>query len=263
MTITLLQGILLALVGFLLGIDQCTEAFSWFRPLVVSFFAGAVLGNVQVGLQSGAVAELAYLGLLTVGGTVPPDSLMAGMMTTVLAYSNASLTPEAALGLSLPFAMLAQWWGVICNTMFAMFNAPADKCCANADYKGLTKLMALATFIRCFGIALIVFLSAYAIQGPIQTLVNQFPAWLIHGFTVAGNLLPGVGLALLMRVMLRKENIVFLFIGFLMKSYISMGNVLPVAALAACIAVISYSLDKRMESANAAAGNGGNDNGGI
>ena len=81
MSITLTQGLLLALVGFICAVDSCWEAFYWFRPMVVAFFAGIALGNVQLGVACGAVAELSYLGLLTVGGTVPPDPLMAGMMT--------------------------------------------------------------------------------------------------------------------------------------------------------------------------------------
>ena len=80
MQITLVQGLLLALVGFICGIDQLTENFYWFRPIVVSFFAGIALGNVSLGVACGAVSELSYLGLLTVGGSVPPNPLMAGMI---------------------------------------------------------------------------------------------------------------------------------------------------------------------------------------
>ena len=124
MEITLIQGLLLALVGFVCGCDQIFEAFYWFRPLVVSFFAGIVLGNVELGVACGAVGELAYLGLLTVGGTVPPDPLMAGMMTVVIAYTTGQ-SPDAAIGLSLPFALLAQWVGIIFNTVYV---SVAHKC---------------------------------------------------------------------------------------------------------------------------------------
>lgn len=88
MEITLFQGLMLLLVGFICAIDLGLEVLYWFRPMVVSFFAGIVLGNVELGVRCGAVAELSYLGLLSVGGTVPPDPLMAGMMTTVIAYTT-------------------------------------------------------------------------------------------------------------------------------------------------------------------------------
>ena len=82
MQITLVQGLLIALLVFICAIDKHMETFMWFRPLVVAFFTGIILGDVRLGMQAGAVAELSYLGLLTVGGTVPPDPLFAGLMTT-------------------------------------------------------------------------------------------------------------------------------------------------------------------------------------
>lgn len=88
MQITLVQGLLIALLVFICAIDKHMETFMWFRPLVVAFFTGIILGDVRLGMQAGAVAELSYLGLLTVGGTVPPDPLFAGLMTTVLAYTT-------------------------------------------------------------------------------------------------------------------------------------------------------------------------------
>ena len=98
MEITLIQGILLFLVGFSCALDAWLENFYWFRPLVVAFFAGIVVGDVQLGIACGAVAELSYLGLLTVGGTVRADPLMEGMMTFVVAYTTWQ-DAKAALGL--------------------------------------------------------------------------------------------------------------------------------------------------------------------
>lgn len=77
MQITLIQGLLIALVVFICAADKHMETFMWFRPLVVAFFTGIILGDISLGLKAGAIAELSYLGLLTVGGTVPPDPLFA------------------------------------------------------------------------------------------------------------------------------------------------------------------------------------------
>lgn len=67
MQITLVQGLLIALLVFICAFDKHMETFMWFRPLVVAFFTGIILGDVRLGMQAGAVAELSYLGLLTVG----------------------------------------------------------------------------------------------------------------------------------------------------------------------------------------------------
>lgn len=47
MQITLVQGLLIALLVFICAIDKHMETFMWFRPLVVAFFTGIILGDVR------------------------------------------------------------------------------------------------------------------------------------------------------------------------------------------------------------------------
>ena len=108
MSVTLLQGLILALIVFAFAWDARWECFFVFHPIIVCFVTGLVLGDWKLGLEAGAIAELSYLGLTTVGGTVPPNALIAGLMTVVLAYKS-GVSAETALGLSLPFALLMQW----------------------------------------------------------------------------------------------------------------------------------------------------------
>lgn len=260
MQITLIQGILLALLAFICACDACWEAFFWFRPIVVAFFAGIILGDVQVGLAAGAVAELSYLGLLTVGGTVPPDPLMAGMMTTVIAFTTGQ-SAETALGLSLPFALLAQWVGIVCNTTFAGFLRPLDHACENADTKKFTQIVILGLVIKAGIYALITFLSAFALQNQIAGFVNMFPEWLIHGFEISGGLLPAVGLTLLLVVMLKKQNVAYLFIGFLLMTFLKLGNILPVAIAGIAVAFIGYLNDETIKKNAISVGGGADDDG--
>ncbi len=239
MEITLVQGLLLSLIAFICSLDQQAEVFLIFRPIVVCFFSGIVLGDMPLGLSAGAVAELAYLGLLTIGGTVPPNPLIAGIMTVVIAHTS-GVSAEAALGLSLPFALLGQWIGMILSTVYSGLMPIADRYCAEADVSALGRLVIISAIGKSLVTAVIIFLSAYLMQAPITALVETFPVWLIRGFRVAGNLLPGVGLALLLKVMLKIDNIAYLFIGFLIATYIPMGNVLPIAILAVCITFLSF-----------------------
>jgi len=244
MQITFIQGILLTVLAMICAVDAATEAFFWFRPIVVAFFAGIILGDVQLGLAAGAVAELSYLGLLTVGGTVPPDPLMAGMMTTVIAYAS-NISAETALGLALPFALLAQWWGIFTNTAYAGFMKPLEEKAKKADIRGFWNIIVVSLVIKSIGYGVITFLSVYAMQNLISGFVSSFPIWLIHGFEIAGGVLPAVGLGLLLRIMLKSENTPYLFLGFLMATFLSLGNVLPIAIAAIAIALIGYHNDKK------------------
>ena len=62
--------------------------------------------------------------------------------------------------------------------------------------------------------AVIAFLCTYLAQGAMQALVKAMPAWLTHGFEVAGGILPAVGFGLLLRVMFKAQYIPYLIAGF-------------------------------------------------
>ena len=258
MQITLIQGLLIALVVFICAMDKHMEAFMWFRPLVVAFFTGIILGDVSLGLKAGAIAELSYLGLLTVGGTVPPDPLFAGLMTTVLAHTT-GCDVNTALGLAVPFALIGQWIGTATNTFYAGFLPSIDKAVAEGNEKVLERKMNIGWFLYGILFAVAAFLSVYAFQSGIAAFVNAFPEWLVHGFEVAGGLMPAVGLALLLVVMLKKENVAFLLAGFVIMVITNCANILPVAIIAGCIAFVGFNRDvqiAKLEEAKGASGEG-------
>lgn len=250
MEITLIQGLLLMLVGFICALDAGLEVLYWFRPMVVAFFAGIALGDVTLGVACGAVAELSYLGLLTVGGTVPPDPLMAGMMTVVIAYTTGQ-DAKTALGLSLPFALLAQWLGIFFNTVYVGIAHKCDDYAEKGDTKGFSTLVLAGWVVKALTTAVLVFLCSYAMQGPIQSFVSTFPVWLIHGFEVAGGILPAVGLGLLLMVTLNKDNAPYLFLGLIMATFLDMPNVLPIAIAGVSLAYINYMHEKKIDEASA------------
>lgn len=63
MHVTLFQGILLAITAMICGLDFWLEALFIFRPLIVSTLTGLILNDVQLGLTTGALTELAFAGL--------------------------------------------------------------------------------------------------------------------------------------------------------------------------------------------------------
>ena len=87
---------------------------------------------------------------------------------------------------------------------------------------------------------MIAFLCTYLAQGAMQALVKAMPAWLTHGFEVAGGILPAVGFGLLLRVMFKAQYIPYLIAGFLFVCYIQVSNLLPVAVLGAGFAVYEF-----------------------
>lgn len=57
MEITLIQGLMLAVMAIIVGLDFFLEAFFIFRPLMVSTFTGLILNDVVLGLKVGALSN--------------------------------------------------------------------------------------------------------------------------------------------------------------------------------------------------------------
>ena len=124
---------------------------------------------------------------------------------------------------------------------------------AAGNEKGLAQTMYFGWLLYSAAFALAAFLSVYALQNSIASFVAAFPVWLVHGFEVAGGLMPAVGLALLLVVMLKKENVAYLLAGFVIMIITNCQNILPVAIIAGCIAFIGFNRDVEMNKAAAAA----------
>ena len=239
MDISLGQGILLSLMAVIVGIDFWLEGLFIFRPIIVSTLTGLILGDLKLGLIAGGLTELAFAGLTPAGGTQPPNPVLAGIMTTVIAFTTKS-APEASIGLALPFSFLMQYILLFFYSTFSLFMAKSDQYAEEGDTKSFARINLLPTFIVAITYGIVVFLSAYVAQDAMKSLVNSMPEWLTHGFEVAGGLLPAVGFGMLLKVMLKKQYVAYLIVGFLFASFIEFSNLLPVALIGAAIALIDY-----------------------
>lgn len=190
MEITFIQGILLAIMCIIVGLDFFLEAFFLFRPLMVSTFTGIILGDVVLGLKVGALIELAFAGLTPAGGTQPPNPVMAGLMGTVLAYTT-GCEPEQALALCLPFSFLGQYIILFYYSAFSFFMGKADDCAANADIKGIAHINYLTMGIVSITYGVLAFLCAYVAQAPMQAFVEWLPEIVTHGLVNCRRYLTG------------------------------------------------------------------------
>lgn len=249
--ITMMQGIGLAIMALIVGIDFWLEALYIFRPLIVCTLTGAILGDIQTGLITGALTELAFTGLTPIGGTQPPNPVLAGIMTTVIAHST-GVDAKTAIGLGLPFSFLMQYIILFYYSVFSFFMQKADRYAEEADGAALGRLNLLLTAIVAVTYAAVTFLCAYVSQGAMQSLVRSMPVWLTHGFEVAGGILPAVGFGLLLKVMMKTPFTPFFIIGFLFVTFIPVQNLLPVALLGTAFAIYEY-YNQQKKAAQAAA----------
>ncbi len=184
--------------------------FGWkpyfIRPIIVCTLTGAILGDIQTGLITGGLTELALAGLTPAGGVQPPNPIMAGLMTTVIAWST-GVDAKTAIGLGLPFSLLMQYVILFFYSAFSLFMTKPTIMRKEADTAAFSRLNWTTMLIVASAYAVIAFLCTYLAQGAMQALVKAMPAWLTHGFEVAGGILPAVGFGLLLRVMFKAQYI--------------------------------------------------------
>lgn len=269
MEITFIQGIMLAVMTVIVGLDFFLEAFFIFRPLMVATFTGLILGDVVLGLQVGALIELAFAGLTPAGGTQPPNPVFAGLMGVVLAYTT-GCEPQAALGLCLPFSFLGQYVILFYYSAFSFFMGKADDYAAKADIGGIRRINFTTMAIISLTYGVLAFLCVYVAQEPMKAFVNWLPEVITHGLEVAGGILPAVGFGMLLRVMMKMKYVPYFIAGFLMACFCDMPNLLPVAMLGAVFALIDFfnakqrkaDIEEAIQEAGVT-GNGGDTNVGI
>lgn len=246
MEITLMQGLGLAIMAIIVGIDFWLEALFIFRPIIVCTLSGMILGDVQLGLLCGGITELAFAGLTPAGGTQPPNPVLAGVMTVVIAYTTGT-EPAGAMALALPFSFLMQYVILFCYSSFSFFMKGADAGAEEADPNKIYKTAATCTGIIALLYAAIVFLCAFVAQDAMKVLVESLPAWLTHAFEIAGGMLPAVGFAMLLKVMLKAEFVPYLLIGFVISCFLSYSNLLPIAVVGVALALFVYNIEQSIK----------------
>lgn len=240
MEITVIQGLLIALVtsfcysGQLLGIYTN-------RALVMSFFVGVILGDIPTALTFGALAELAYMGFgVGAGGTVPPNPVGPGIVGTIMAITlkDSGVTPQSALALSFPFAVLFQFVTTAIYTLFAGGTKWSTTALQKKNYKRFS-LIANSTFIAFAVTGFLIGLASAISRPGLQAFVKALPDWLINGFSVAGGLIPAIGFAMILSVMLKKQLVPYVLLGYICVAYLKLPT-MGVALVGTAFALIQY-----------------------
>lgn len=228
------------LIGLIAGIgilDERIFGVTLFgRPIVLSVFVGLVLGDPVQGIIIGAQLELVWMGLAGIGGSTPPDWVTGGVIGTTLAILSGQGV-GVALAIAVPVAVLAQSLGILVRIINLYFANRADRYAQRGDFRGVTLMMWIPPILFFCSTALPAFLATLLGASQIDAFMEAVPDWTIDGLTVAGQLLPAVGFALLLDMLFSRKTVVFFVLGFLIAAYMGI-DITGLALLAACIAII-------------------------
>lgn len=232
------------LVGLVLGFCKSEWMYGFpmtGRPIVVSTLTGLVLGDPVQGVILGSILELMFIGAFNVGVALYPDYTSAGAICTAFAILTGG-GKAVATALAVPIGLLGAFIFVgikiMINTTFGQFMLRALE---NDNSKKASRIYIAGSFFSCFIIYFIyAFVCIYVGSGAVEAAVNAIPKVVINGLTTSANLLPAIGFAMLLQMIISKKMAPFFFIGFILAAYLNMPTI-AVTLLAVMIVLILVS----------------------
>ena len=114
----MMQAVLVGLTVFALEFIEtwCSYPMTT-RPLIVGTAIGIVLGDVATGVTVGASLELVFMGVMAIGGTVPPDACSGTAVGTAYAIILGQGV-ETAFTLAIPASIVPDLVRTVSRTAF-------------------------------------------------------------------------------------------------------------------------------------------------
>ena len=193
------------------------------RPIIIGPVVGLIMGDVQTGLFVGGQLELVWMGLVGIGTSTPPDMVVGSSLAVAFAIQTGA-TYETTLALAIPISLLAQVGAIgvcIVNTVFAH---RADACAEKGDYRGveISNWMGSALY---FLFKFTMIFVGYIVGGAVITaLVENIPSIIQAGLGQSGNLLPALGIGMLIQLTFDKKFGAFLFLGWALAAFLGIGT---------------------------------------
>lgn len=226
-----------AAVGIL---DQISIQWGFYTPLFAAVVTGILLGNVKIGLEVGATLMLMTLGVATYGGASVPDYLSGAIMGTAYAIITGQ-GAEYGIALAIPIGLLLTQCDILGRMSNSFFLRRAEKCLEREDYKGIETCNLLSILPWALSRFIPVFLGLFFGEAVVSAINAWIPAWFMSGLKAASQLLPAMGIAILMRYLPFKKYFPYFILGFALLAYgSSVFTVLFVALVGLALAGIHY-----------------------
>lgn len=217
------------------------------QPLFSAIPIGLIMGDLKTALIIGAGVQILYIGLVAAGSNLPADDSLAGLIAIPIAIS-AGLSTELAIAIAVPVGVMGVFIDQLRKTVNVVFVHMADKYAEEGSAKKIVLAAVVYPTILSFFMRFPVpfFANMYGAEA-VENFMNSVPEWLLHGFSVAGGLLPALGFALTMFVIGKKHLLPWFFIGYFLVQFSGI-PIMGVAVFGICaILLISTYQNQRAE----------------
>ncbi|MBD1575751.1 PTS mannose/fructose/sorbose/N-acetylgalactosamine transporter subunit IIC [Vibrio sp. S11_S32] len=238
MEIGLMQALMLGVLAFFAGLDLFNGLTHFHRPVVLGPIVGFILGDLHTGIIVGGTLELIWMGLAPLAGAQPPNVIIGTIVGTTFAITT-HVKPDVAVGVAVPFAVAVQMGITFLFSAMSAVMAKCDKMADNADTRGIEKVNYFAMLVLGVFYFLCAFLPIYIGAEHAGAMVNSLPKELVDGLGVAGGMMPAIGFAVLMKIMMKNVYIPYFILGFVAAAWLEL-PILAIALGATAMAVIDF-----------------------
>lgn len=230
------ETIFIMLIAFIANAESFLSYGQFGRPIVTGVLVGLALGDVATGLTVGATLELAFIGSFAIGGALPPDIYTGGILGTAFAITTGSGV-EGALVLALPIATLALLFkNVVYIFGRGFFVHKADQYAVEGKDRKVEMAHVWANLIYTIPMSVMTGLAFKYGGGTIEVILDLIPDFVMQGLTVATGMLPALGFAMLVQMLINKKIAPYFYLGFLVSAYLK----IPVLGIALVAVIIAY-----------------------
>lgn len=236
--ISILTGLYFFIVG---GLPVYGVFAALKQPLVVGFFIGIITGDMANSMIVAASVEMVYLGMISAGGNIPSDKMLAALVAIPIAVTS-NVSPEVAVSIAVPVGILGVFVNNIRRTVNAKFADMADKYAENENISGLFKCAFIYPMILGFFLRFpVVFAANYFGMEFVTKVLETIPKWILNGLIVAGGVLPAIGFATTIFVISKNKYLPLFIIGFFLVKYLSLPTT-AIAIFGVCISLLMVNL---------------------
>lgn len=236
----MIEALLIGLVAFIGTFDFAVGTLYFGRPICLGPLVGLILGDLNQGLIIGATLELFFIGSVSIGGYIPPDVITGSVLATAFAIKS-GIETEAAIAMALPIALLVLAINNGLQCLYPFISKIGDRSAAKGQEQGINITYWVTGLSKCLCRFLVVFVAYLYGAEVVGAVVNSIPQFIIDGMSAATGLLPALGLAMLIKMIISRDNILYYFIGFIFASYLGVPT-LGVAILSLLYVMIKFDI---------------------
>ncbi len=234
----LISAILVALIATITnwwGVHLITR--SWIYPIISGFLVALVLGDPIEGMKAAAYINLAYLGWMTVGGTMPGNLPVASVFGTAMTILSGA-DPSTAVVFAVPFSLLGILTFQAALSINALWVHKAEAMLDKGNITGMRMMNYIPSFFTFFIlVGLPAFCMVYFGADFMKRMLAMIPTSLVEAFQVIGGIMPALGIAMLVSFLGKKHLMPFFFLGFFLVAFLKL-DIMGIAVFAVIAAVI-------------------------